>query len=76
MLRHATFATWFVTAYLVVYVILLSLDGGLCGQIAFGMFLASPVFVLWLVYAVIRHGGPASRELGADEEFGYGDRGR
>lgn len=74
MTRHARFATWFVTAYLVVYVILLSWGGRLWGQIAFGMFLASPVFVLWLVYAVIRHGGPGLRELGPDEEYGYGDR--
>ena len=74
MVRHATFATWFVTTYLVVYVIFLWSGSALLQQIAFGMFLASPVFVIWLVYAVIRHGGPGSRELGPDEEYGYRDR--
>jgi len=74
--RSASFATWFVSCYLVVYVILLSFGGGLLRQIAVGMFLASPVFVIWLVYTMIRHGGPAPRDLGPDEEFGYGDRRR
>jgi hypothetical protein len=72
--RSAAFATWFVSCYLVVYIILLSFRDGLLRQIAVGMFLASPVFVLWLAYVVIRHGGPPGRELGPDEEFGYGDR--
>jgi hypothetical protein len=72
--RHAAFATWFVSVYLVVYVILLSWGDGLFRQIAVGMFLASPVFVVWMAYAVIRHGHPPGRELGPDEEFGYGDR--
>jgi len=71
--RSAPFATWFVSCYLVVYVILLSFEGFL-RQVAVGMFLASPVFVIWLAYAVIRHGGPGLRELGPGEEFGYGDR--
>jgi membrane protein implicated in regulation of membrane protease activity len=74
MLRHASFATWFVTAYLVVYVIFLWSGSAFLRQVAFGMFLASPVFVIWLVYAVIRHGGPGLRELGPDEEYGYGDK--
>jgi len=75
MLRHATFATWFVSCYLAIYTIFLWSGAVLLRQIAFGMFLGSPAFVIWLVYTVIRHGGPASRELEADEEFGYGDRG-
>jgi hypothetical protein len=70
----ATFATWFASCYLVVYVILLWSGDGLLRLIAVGMFLASPVFVLWLAYVVVRHGGPPGRELGPDEEFGYGDR--
>lgn len=70
----ATFATWFVSCYLVVYVILLWSGVGLLRQIAVGMFLASPVFVGWLAYVVIRYGGPGLRDLGPDEEFGYGDK--
>ena len=72
--RYATFATWFVSCYLAVYVLLLSFGDGLLRQIAVGMFLASPVFVLWLAYVVIRYGGPPGRELGPGEEFGYKDR--
>lgn len=74
MSHHATFATWFVSTYLVVYVILLSSGNGLLRQIAMGMFLASPVFILWMAYAVIRHGRPPGRELREGEEYGYGDR--
>jgi hypothetical protein len=70
----ASFATWFVSCYLVVYAVLLSFGGGLLRQVAVGMFLTSPVFVLWLAYVVIRHGGPGLRELGPEEEFGYEDR--
>lgn len=73
LLVSATFATWFVSCYLVVYVIFLWSGTGLLRQIAFGMFLVSPVFVLWLAYVVIRHGGPALRELGPEEEYGYGN---
>lgn len=76
MSRHASFAAWFVSVYLVVYVILLSWGEGLLRQIAVGMFLASPVFVLWLVYAVLRHGHSPGRELAEGEEFGYADRDR
>ena len=74
MLRHAPFATWFVSAYLAVYTILLTLGPGLLRQVAFGMFLASPIFVGWLVYTVIRHGHPPLRDLAENEEYGYQDR--
>ncbi|HVV70362.1 MAG TPA: hypothetical protein VHI52_02510 [Verrucomicrobiae bacterium] len=74
LVHSAVFATWFVSCYLAVYTIFLWSGVAILGQIAFGMFLTSPLFVLWLVYAVIRHGGPAPRELDPGEEFGYADR--
>lgn len=64
----AVFVTWFVSCYLLIYVLLLSFGEGLLRQLAVGMFLASPVFVIWLVYAVIRYGRMRTRA--ADQQRG------
>lgn len=38
------------------------------------IFSLSPIFVIGLVYSVIRHGEYKDRELKTDEEFGYADK--
>ena len=73
MLRNSSFAAWLVTAYLVVYIILLWSGIPLLRQIAFGMFLCSPVLVVWMAYTIVRYGHYSGRDLG-DDEFGYEDR--
>ena len=71
MIRNDLFAVYFVSFYLLVYVILLHIASAV--GFAFMMFALSPFFVLWMVYTVLRHGKYTGPELG-NKEFGYQDR--
>jgi len=74
MTRNATFAAWFVSLYLLTYIILLYQDNHTLRQIAIIMLFLSPMLLAWLAYTVIRFGKFTGRELQEGEEFGYGDR--
>jgi len=73
-MKNAKFAAWAVSCYLLVYCSLLGLGTGFWRAFAVGMYLASPVLVVWMAWTVIRHGEMNVPELGEDAEFGYGDR--
>jgi hypothetical protein len=72
MLRNPVLATVSSTCYLTIYVILLSVEK--YWDIAFSMFLFSPVVVIWLVYTIVRYGKYTGKELEAGQEYGYEDR--
>lgn len=61
-----------VSSLLLFYVVLAFLDKA-SGFTSF-IFSFSPLLVIWLVYAVIRHGQYKGKELKSDEEFGYTDK--
>lgn len=73
-MKNARFAAWAVSCYLLIYCILLGLGTGFWQAFAVGMYLASPVLVVWMALTVIRYGGKDVQELDDDAEFGYGDR--
>ncbi|PSL32187.1 hypothetical protein [Chitinophaga ginsengisoli] len=72
MLTNSTFSVIAVTAYLLLYCILLQIEH--TQWIAVRMFLFSPLLVIWMVYTVLKYGVYTGRELAEDEEYGYQDR--
>jgi hypothetical protein len=74
MLHRPTFVAWFVSAYLLAYVIFLVAGNDLLLMIAEVMLLFSPLFICWMVYCVIRYGIFNGKELQEEEEYGYSDR--
>lgn len=73
MLRNSRFAVVLVSVYLALYCIFF-LAG--FGDIVSIMFLLSPVFVIWMVITVLKHGKYTGKELKPDEEWGYEDKSR
>lgn len=69
--KKDTFSVIAVTAYLVVYCVLLRFD--LTLDFAVWMFVFSPVALVWMVLRVLKHGAYTGPELG-EEEFGYQDK--
>jgi hypothetical protein len=74
MLRRPAFATWFVSIYLLIYVLFLFDGSNTLWQIADGMLLFSPLLIVWMAYTIIRYGIFFGKELKEGEEFGYEDR--
>lgn len=72
MLKNSTFSVIAVTAYLILYCVLLQIEH--TQWIAFRMFLISPFLVIWMVYTVLKYGLYTGRELADNEEYGYQDR--
>lgn len=73
-MKNAKFAAWAVSGYLLIYCILLGLGTGFLQVVAVGMYLASPLPVIWMAYTIVRCGGKNVPELDDQEEFGYADR--
>ena len=65
-------AVLIVTAYLIIYVVLLELMGPF--RIGFILFGLSPILLIWMVYAILKEKDFEYPELGEDEEWGYLDR--
>lgn len=59
MFRNPGFVSSVTTIYLFVYTIIAFL--GFSDDLAVIMFLLSPVFVIWMVYTVLRYGTPTTR---------------
>lgn len=74
MLRRPSFATGFVSGYLLIYLVLLLQNNQTLHQVACIQLLLSPLLLIWLAYTVIRYGRFTGRELKGGEEFGYEDR--
>lgn len=72
MLKNANFAAAIAFIYAIVYVCFMQFPGTV--RIAIGMFLFSPVIVIWMVYTILRHGKYHGRELTRSQEYGYEDR--
>ncbi len=60
-----------VTAYLLVYIVLININVPLI--IPFYMLVASPVLLIWMIYAVLKDGFNYP-ELSEEEEWGYRDK--
>lgn len=73
MLRNSTFSIIAVTAYLLVYCVLLQIER--TQSIAVLMFIISPAPLIWMVYTILKYGKYNGRELAENEEYGYQDRG-
>src|SRR5438034_2400869 len=72
MLRKPAFATIIVTAYLLLYYVLF--HAGASENIIMGMFMASPVLVIWLAVTILKYGKFTGTDLPENEEWGYQDR--
>jgi hypothetical protein len=73
MLRNPRFAVVLVSVYLALYYIFFLAD---FENIVSIMFMLSPVLVVWMVIAVLKHGKYTGPELKHDEEWGYQDKSR
>ena len=72
MLRNPIFAAILSTCYLLIYIYLLDKHW----DIAFTMFIFSPIVITWLVYTILKYGKYSGRPLKVNEEYGYEDRRR
>jgi hypothetical protein len=70
-MSRAIFSVLTITAYLTVYIGLISLDRAM--PLAFYMLPASPFLVAWMVWSVLREPYKYP-ELEENEEWGYRDR--
>ena len=61
-----------VTALLLLYTILISLDAPV--RFTGFLFFLSPFLMVWMVISVLRSKDGSVRELDADEEWGYADK--
>lgn len=73
MLYHPKFSVIFVTAYLLLYAIFLTVGNERLIHIARYQLLFSPLLLVWMTLTVIRYGKFSGRELREAEEFGYGN---
>lgn len=74
MLRNAKFVAFFVTAYLIIYQILIGTGASL--SLVAPLFFLSPFLLIWLVYVVLKFEKFQGKVLEEDEEWGYQDRDR
>jgi len=70
LFKNDRFPVLFVTLYLIIYTSLSYLK--VYEHLIPLMFFLSPLFVIWMVYSVLKYGKPA-RDLKEGEEFGYSD---
>lgn len=71
MARYDILAVLLVSGYLIICYILIPYEP----TTNFGMFMLflSPLFILWMVYVVLKHGNYRGPKLG-EKEFGYHDK--
>jgi hypothetical protein len=68
MIKNDLIVVWIVTAWLVIYCILMQFPSTV--DFAIAMWMISPFMVVWMVYSVLRFGSYKGPELG-EKEFGY-----
>ena len=56
MLRRPRFAVLFVSGYLLLYTVFLSLGNPILTEIAIVQLFFSPLFVTWMAYIIVRYG--------------------
>jgi len=61
-----------VTSLLIIYTVLISIESFL--TLVNIIFIASPFFIVWMVYSVLHFGKYKGRELNENEEWGYADK--
>lgn len=71
-MKHDIIAVSTVTGLLLVYTLFASLE--LYLEFVFLVVGISPLFIIWMVWAVIKHGEYNGPELSRDQEYGYLDR--
>lgn len=71
-MKHDIIAITFVSALLLIYTILASLEVYL--GLVFLLVGISPFLIIWMVWTVLKHGEYDGPELDSDQEFGYLDR--
>ena len=71
-MKHDMIAVLTVSALLLLYTVFASLE--LYLEFVFLAVGMSPLFIIWMVWAVIRHGEYNGPELRGEQEYGYLDR--
>ncbi len=71
-MKNPKIAVFVTTLLLVVFAAASRLNAPL--RLLLFLFSISPLFLVWMVYTVLRYGRYTGRELGHDEEWGYQDR--
>lgn len=71
MRTNATFSVIASTAYLLIYCLLLGLEG--LQWLALLMFMFSPFVLCWMIYSILKYDKYSGRELSEGEEYGYED---
>jgi hypothetical protein len=71
MIKKPMFAVAVVSALLLVYCILVHFESQ--SPLIYFIFSISPLLLLWMAYAIIRHGIYDGKELEQDDEWGYQD---
>ncbi len=71
-MKHDMVAISIVSGLLLVYTVLASLE--LYLGLVFLLVGLSPVFIIWMVWTVLKHGEYNGPELESEQEYGYLDR--
>lgn len=71
-MKHDMIAISIVSGLLLVYTVLASLE--LYLGLVFLLVGLSPVFIIWMVWTVLKHGEYNGPELESEQEYGYLDR--
>ena len=69
-MNRASFAITFASIYLLLFLISLHTS---YYNVTWGLFLFSPLVVIYMVYMVLKYGVYTGRELEENEEWGYED---
>ena len=72
MKERIPFSVYAVTALLVLYTILISLNVPI--QITSSLFFISPFLLVWMVVSILKSKDYKANELADDEEWGYADK--
>jgi membrane protein implicated in regulation of membrane protease activity len=67
-----TFSVYIVTALLVLYSILISLNAPV--QVTGFLFFISPFLLIWMVITILKSNTHNEKDLAEDEEWGYADK--
>ena len=69
-MNRGMFSVLFSTFYFLLFLVSLNLG---YERLSWGLFLFSPMLLVYLFYSVIRHGQYTGKELKDEEEWGYED---
>ncbi len=72
VMNKSGFAIMIGTSFLIVYLFLETVDAAFKWMLL--LFSLSPIVIIWMAVQILKYGVFDGKELGNDEEYGYGDR--